>query len=106
MTPSLVALAQLAVMAELLRRKCNAAMPEVDVGADVFAFLEDREEVVQRVSSYYNGEKKLGSLNKKNDELEITVEFRHEVTCSGQTLTEFRNAWRSLPAPCAPGPKG
>jgi hypothetical protein len=39
--------AQLAVMAELLRRRCNAAIPEVDLGTDVFAFKDDREEVVR-----------------------------------------------------------
>src|SRR5438046_168603 len=39
--------AQLAVMAELLRLRCNAAIPEVDLGTDVFAFKEDREEVVR-----------------------------------------------------------
>ncbi len=39
--------AQLAVMAELLRRQCNTAIPEVDVGTDVFAFVDGREEVVR-----------------------------------------------------------
>ena len=39
--------AQLAVMAELLRLRCNAAIPEVDLGTDVFAFKDDREEVVR-----------------------------------------------------------
>lgn len=39
--------AQLAVMSELLRFKCNAAIPEVDLGTDVFAFKDDREEVVR-----------------------------------------------------------
>ncbi len=39
--------AQLAVMAELLRHRCNAASPEVDLGTDVFAFKDDREEVVR-----------------------------------------------------------
>jgi hypothetical protein len=29
---------QMAVIAELLQRQCNAAVPEVDVGEDVFAF--------------------------------------------------------------------
>ena len=38
--------AQLAVIAELLRRRCNAAIPEVDLGIDVFAFKADRDEVV------------------------------------------------------------
>src|SRR5256885_14146063 len=39
--------AQLAVMAELLRLRCNAAIPEVDLGTDVFAFKDDREDVVR-----------------------------------------------------------
>jgi hypothetical protein len=34
----------MAVMAELLLRGCNAAIPEVDHGTDVFAFLEERED--------------------------------------------------------------
>jgi hypothetical protein len=39
---------QMAVMAELLDRQCNVAVPEVDVGTDVFAFLDERE-VVARI---------------------------------------------------------
>ena len=35
------------VMGELLHRKCNAALPIVDVGTDVFAFLDHREEVAR-----------------------------------------------------------
>jgi hypothetical protein len=35
-------------MAELLLRQCNVAVPEIDVGTDMFAFL-DEEEVVARV---------------------------------------------------------
>ena len=38
---------QMAVMGELLHRKCNAAIPHVDVGTDVFAFRDDREEVAR-----------------------------------------------------------
>jgi hypothetical protein len=38
---------QLAVMAELLLLKCNVAVPEVDEGTDVFAFLERRPEVAR-----------------------------------------------------------
>jgi hypothetical protein len=38
---------QVAVMAELLHRKCNAAVPHVDVGTDVFAFRDDREHVAR-----------------------------------------------------------
>lgn len=39
--------AQLAAMVELLRLRCNAAIPEVDLGTDLFAFKDDREEVVR-----------------------------------------------------------
>jgi len=38
---------QMAVMSELLFRKCNAATPVIDVGLDVFAFRDDREEVAR-----------------------------------------------------------
>ncbi len=38
---------QLTVMAEVLRLHCNAAIPEVDLGTDVFVFKDDREEVVR-----------------------------------------------------------
>lgn len=38
---------QMAVIGELLHRKCNAAIPHVDVGTDVFAFRDDREEVAR-----------------------------------------------------------
>jgi hypothetical protein len=38
---------QMAVMSELLLRKCNVSKPDVDEGTDVFAFLEDRPEVVR-----------------------------------------------------------
>jgi hypothetical protein len=151
--------AQLAVMAELLRLRCNAAIPEIDLGTDVFAFKDDREEVVRlqvkactvpytypdgsgysakfalpmkqlrrlddrpplfyvlavlrdgqwvdfvivsraRLRSYLDperGEKSFGSLDKNNDDLRITVEFRDKVECSGQELTDCRNAWTSLP---------
>jgi len=148
--------AQLAVMAEVLRLRCNAAIPEVDLGTDVFAFKDDREEVVRLqvkactvphiyadgsgysakfalpmkqfrhpddrpplyyalavlrddrwvdflvvsrapLQSYYYGKTKFGSFNKTNDDLEITVEFRAKVECSGQELTDCRSAWNSLP---------
>src|SRR5437899_1746511 len=52
---------QMAVMGELLHRKCNAAIPLVDVGTDVFAFRDDREEVARiqvktaRGQRYRNG---------------------------------------------------
>src|SRR5438046_2687278 len=38
---------QRAVIAELLCRQCNAAIPEVDVGEDVFAFRSDRDEIAR-----------------------------------------------------------
>ncbi|HJT78223.1 MAG TPA: hypothetical protein VJ739_13550 [Gemmataceae bacterium] len=36
---------QRAVMAELLHRGCNVAVPEVDVGRDLYAFQDDEEDV-------------------------------------------------------------
>jgi hypothetical protein len=39
--------AQLAVMSDLLRIHCNAAIPEVDLGTDVFVFKDDRAEIVR-----------------------------------------------------------
>jgi hypothetical protein len=36
---------QMAVLAELLLRGCNAAIPEIDVGEDLFAFQDGRVEV-------------------------------------------------------------
>lgn len=148
--------AQLAVMAELLRLPCNVAIPEVDLGTDVFVFKDDKEEVVRlqvksctvpyiyadgsgysakfalplnqfhrmadrpplyyalavlrddkwvdflvvsraRLQSYYNGTSKFGSVDKANGVLIVTVEFRDTVACSGQILTDCRNAWKSLP---------
>ena len=38
---------QMAVMAELLFRQCNVAVPDVDYGTDVFAFLDEREETAR-----------------------------------------------------------
>jgi hypothetical protein len=38
---------QMAVIGELLHRKCNAAIPLIDVGTDVFALRDDREEVAR-----------------------------------------------------------
>ena len=38
---------QVAVMSELLFRQCNAAVPVIDVGMDVFAFRDDREDVAR-----------------------------------------------------------
>lgn len=148
--------AQLAVMAELLWLRCNVAIPEVDLGTDVFVFKDEREEVVRlqvksctsvtnyvdesgysakfalpmkqfrrlddrpplyyalavlrnghwvdfivvsraRLQTCFYGEKPFGSLDKQNDALVITVEFREVVECSGQILTDCRNAWKSLP---------
>ena len=37
----------MAVLGELLHRKCNAAVPQIDVGMDVFAFRDDREDVAR-----------------------------------------------------------
>ena len=37
----------MAVMAELLFRKCNVAVPIIDLGTDTFAFRDDREEVAR-----------------------------------------------------------
>jgi hypothetical protein len=36
---------QMAVMAELLARGCNVAIPEIDVGEDLFTFRDGRENV-------------------------------------------------------------
>jgi hypothetical protein len=47
----------MAVIAELLIRRCNAAIPEVDVGMDVFAFLDEREEVARIQVKTAQGEK-------------------------------------------------
>jgi hypothetical protein len=38
---------QMAVIGELLHRRCNAAVPHIDVGTDVFAFHDDRPEVAR-----------------------------------------------------------
>ena len=49
------------VIGELLHRKCNAAIPLVDVGTDVFALRDDREDVARiqvktaRGEPYKNG---------------------------------------------------
>ncbi len=37
----------MAVMGELLHPKCNAAIPLIDVGTDVFAYQDGREEVAR-----------------------------------------------------------
>lgn len=38
---------QMAVMAELLARRCNVSKPDVDLGTDVFAFLDHRSEIAR-----------------------------------------------------------
>lgn len=38
---------QMAVVGELLFCRCNAAIPEVDVGTDVFAFHDEREDAAR-----------------------------------------------------------
>lgn len=38
---------QMAVIAELLHRRCNAAVPHIDVGTDVFAFRDDGDAVAR-----------------------------------------------------------
>lgn len=38
---------QMAVIGELLHRRCNAAIPHIDVGTDVFAFQDAREDVAR-----------------------------------------------------------
>jgi hypothetical protein len=159
---------QMAVIAELLHRKCNAAIPYVDVGMDVFAFLDDREEVARiQVKTapgtrYKNGEgyhakfgvpmaqlkrtddpplfyalavrldngwgcfivisrvklRKLwddgcGSENERSGDLELYIRFRrhegeaggdeaeneHELkaSCDDFDLTDYKDAWESLP---------
>ncbi|MBI1900779.1 MAG: hypothetical protein HYS13_06670 [Planctomycetia bacterium] len=161
---------QMAVMAELLHRKCNAAIPHVDIGTDVFAFRDDREEVARiqvktaRGKRYKNGQgysakfgvpmaqlgrtddpplfyalavrldngwgsfvvisraklKELwnegcGSENGKSGDLKLYIQFRPDEEAEGAggeeagnepklqshcgefDLTEFINAWESLP---------
>ena len=157
---------QMAVMGELLHRKCNAAIPHVDVGTDVFAFREDREDVariqvktapgkrykneqgysakfgvpmsqLRRTNNpplFYalavrldNGwgsfivisraklkelwKQGCGSENQKSGDLELYVRFRPDERASDEStsqahcgefdLTDFVNAWESLP-PLAP----
>lgn len=150
---------QLAVMAELLDRGCNVAVPEVDVGSDLFAFQDEREgtthiqvktarkpTAVKDDGSYTAqvdlplgqltrpdnprlyyafamrvkgrwadfiiiARKALNSLrvakvigNKYTDKktnkqyLKLTFLFsKNEVTCSGESFQEYRNAWTILP---------
>ncbi len=156
---------QRAVLAELLDRGCNAAIPEVDVGRDVFAFQDEEEgtthvqvktarslrwvkdgsysaqievplgqlKVPDNPPLYYvfamrvherwadfliirrgrlnalRLEKDVGSAytDKKTGKeyLKLTFLFtRDDVTCSGESFKEYRNAWTTLPPlrPAAP----
>ena len=161
---------QMAVMGELLHRQCNAAIPHVDIGMDVFAFRDDREDVARiQVKTapgkrYRNGagyhakfgvpmaqlrrpdnpplfyalavrlaegwgsfvvigraqlqelwNKGCGSENAKSGDLELHIQFRPDhgeqrpgdgeagnepelrVHCGEFDLTDYRNAWESLP---------
>jgi hypothetical protein len=148
---------QLAVVAELLHRGCNAAIPEVDLGNDIFAYKENRSEMVHiqvktnsrqtmykdgsgysvrfgipmkqlsepdeenrplyyvlavrregewidflvisrdELNTYWESRVGFGSENALSENLEITVEFRDQVRCSGEVLTHCRNAWHLLP---------
>jgi hypothetical protein len=148
---------QFAVLAELMRLRCNAAVPEVDLGTDVLVFRDGRPEVARlqvkacttpreyadgsgysakfglpmkqfestddepplyyvlaiwrtekwgdylvvsrsELQAHYASEgRQFGHTNRKSGDLEITVEFRGKVECSGRDLTACRNAWSSLP---------
>jgi hypothetical protein len=150
---------QRAVLAELLDRGCNAAIPEVDVGRDVFAFLDEEEgtthiqvktagkpKAVKEDGSYtaqidvplaqlkltdnpplyyvfamrlkerwedfiiirrdrlntLRLEKDIGSeyTDKKTGKeyLKLTFLFsKDDLTCSGESFREYRNAWTLLP---------
>ncbi len=164
----------MAVIGELLHRKCNAAIPLVDVGTDVFAFRDDREEVARiqvktEAGSWYKRAKgysakfgipmnqlgrndapplfyalavrlddawgsflvisraKLqelwdngcGSENETSGDLVLHIQFRSEnnakedavekeqkltATCGRFDLTEYLNAWESLPPLTPPFP--
>jgi hypothetical protein len=144
---------QLVVIAELLSRRCNAAVPEVDVGTDVFAFHDNHDAVAriqvksaqatpykkgfghsaqfgiplkQLVSAdrpvlfyalavrlagkyadfliirrtilqhFWRGPKRFGTMDKDGNVV-LTLQFRDQVLCGEVDLTEFRNAWDSLP---------
>lgn len=150
---------QMAVMAELLDRGCNVAVPEVDVGRDLFAFLDEEEETThiqvktarKRTAVKDDGsytaqiDVPLGQLrqpdepplyyafamrvkgrwadfiiigrdslnavrvakhigneytDKKTDKQHLKLTFlfsKDEVTCSGESFQEYRNAWTILP---------
>jgi hypothetical protein len=146
---------QLAVMAELLARGCNVAIPEIDVGEDLFAF-QDGQRAVDRIQVkaangktlkepgsyaadvsvpltqlralddpelYYvfpvrlddlwtdfvivirpdlnalHENKGVGYENRKAGELQLHFTFGPvaALSCSGEDLQLFRNAWERLP---------
>jgi len=154
---------QMAVMGELFHRQCNAAVPHADVGTDVFAFRDDREEVARIQVKTALGERYkkvkgyrakfgipmvqlrrtdapqlfyalavrledgwgcfvlisraklqelwnegLGSENKKSSHLELYIRFRpndeqqQNALCGTFDLTDFINAWESLPPLVSP----
>jgi hypothetical protein len=156
---------QMAVMGELLHRQCNAAIPHVDVGTDVFAFRDDREDVariqvktapgvrykkgkgyhakfgipmdqlrrtddpplfyalavrlndgwgsfivISRANLQELWDVGLGSKNEKSGDLELYIRFRPDeeaaeaeneqklkAHCGKFKLTDYINAWESLP---------
>jgi hypothetical protein len=148
---------QMAVMGELLHRKCNAAIPHADVGTDVFAFRDDREPVARiqvktapgtrykKGNGYHakfgvptdqliradnpplfyalavrleNGwgtyivisramlkalwNDGCGSENEKSGDLELHIQFRpdeevNKAVCGKFNLSDYLNAWESLP---------
>lgn len=145
---------QLAVLTELLARRCNVAIPEVDEGEDVLAFVLDEPDVTRiqvktatakrlkqkgkyaaRVSvplaqveaepltplhyvfairledrwsdfvilsrdelSDLNQFYGVGYINQKAGELQLYLSFSPtSLTCSGQDLQPYRNAWDRLP---------
>jgi hypothetical protein len=150
---------QMAVMAELLDRGCNVAIPEVDVGRDLFAFQDEEAEVTHiqvktagkakalKAEGCYSaqidipldqqklpddpplyyvfamrlkgrwvdfiiiGRDRLNTLRLEKDvgtmytdnrtnkaHLKLTFSFTTDnVTCSGESFTNHRNAWTTLP---------
>jgi hypothetical protein len=161
---------QMAVISELLHRKCNAAIPLIDIGTDVFAFQDDRAEVARiqvktasgkpyKKANGYCAEfripiiqlertdgpslfyalavrltdgwgsiivisrEKLKTLredgmgseikNNKKFDLRLYIQLRHQQDADEQTLkaqcgeidlTEYLNAWESLPPLKPPAP--
>ena len=64
---------QLTVMAELLSQGCNVAIPEIDVGEDVFAF-QDGQRAVDRIQVKTGT--KVKRLKKGGYAADVTVELR------------------------------